>query len=306
MRKWTAVIAVGLIVGFLSLTAEATVTLKPGPNAMKLVDVSGHWSGGVPVLPNVGPAGGDELRAVVSLTGLHTPPTAGVPYWTPSASAEVTGLMYNLELFNVGGLGLDSSGLPQTGTILYYRPLGRNPLVVADDNFGPGGVADIGNVAAPLFGGVLELYDDSSPDLGVLTATDPNNWVGGAGASDSFVNATDGTPWLSGVFLELNAMGTPAPLTAVYQMQFLTATKASGFGFINIFDGSQKDSVDPWAFGPYVDATFATTINLTPVGAATLWQATSFDPIEIDIIPEPTIMVLFGASILGGLIRRRF
>ena len=72
---------------------------------------------------------------------------------------------------------------------------------------------------------------------------------------------------------------------------------------MNIFDGSQKGSIDPWVFGPFVDATFATTVNL---GTGGLWQASSYDPILVDIIPEPTIMVLFGASVLGGLIRRRF
>ena len=322
MKKCLMLAVAVAIVGLVCLPVLATVNLQLPPDAvgshpnnkMKLVDVTSHFRDGDPLEPQAELRGGEELRGLFSLTDLVSPPSDTVAYWSAaSSSEEVTGLIYDLVLSSVGGTGLDSNGLPQTGTILYYSPLGRNPLQLADDQFGPGGVADIGAFVAGggIYGGVVELYNGSTQNLGILDDTDPNDWQANGSAvshtPDTFPNASDGTPWLSGVFLDLQSMGmSTAPAGAVYMVQFIaSATTANGYGFINVFGGSQSGVVVPWSFAPYLDATLANTIYLLPTGN---WQADSNDPILLDVapIPEPTIMLLFGASIVGGLIRRKF
>ncbi len=292
----------------LTIPARAEVIPPVGENTMKLVSVSSHWRDGEALAPGAGLELGDELRAVMSITSLHNPGTDPLAYWSRNASEEITGLVYDLELMSFGGTGLDSNGLPQQGTILYYSPAQRNGLTSRDDLYGlVSGGGDISSFSGT-WGGVSELYYDSSADLNTLMGTDPSSWVEGNPSRDAFPGATDGNLWLSGVFLELNAMGVEsAPKGAVYMIEFITgANNASGYGFINVFDGSVASRVDYSAFAPFVDATFATTVNLNPDGSEG-WQAVVNDPIRFEAVPEPGSLLLLGtgAWLLGRLRRRR-
>ena len=308
MKNFLVVLA-GLVCVCVAINCvQAEVIPAAGSNSVKAVEVSGHWRNGEPLAPGASIELGDELRALVGVTSLHNPPSNAPAYWKSTVSEEITGLVYDLELTSLGGTGLDSNGLPQTGTILYYSPLRRNGLSASDDHYGQaGGGGDIGGFGGT-WGGVAELYDDLSPDLGVLMATNPSDWVtGNPSARDSFPNASDGSAWLSGVFLDLQSMGViSAPQGSVYMVQFLTAEAASGYGFVNIFDGLAAPGIVFSAFGPHLDATFATTISLASANSDS-WQANADDPILFDVaIPEPVTLLTVGvgASLLG-LVRRR-
>lgn len=315
MKKWTAVIAVGLIVGFLSLTAEATVNVIPGPNEAHLKDVSHHFVGGQAVPLGYQLQGGEELRSIMRVDNLEL--IGSGQYWHGwnsmdggTTGDEVTGLFYDL-IFT----GTDTAGA------LYYAPMGRNPLVAADDMDG-----DIGAFTGA-WGGVIELYQDSTPDLDATLngGSPPSAWAPSAlpgsratgSLADAYPTATDGSLWLSGVLLDLNAFGAvgvgyagPAP---VYKLTQLSAGVFSGLGYMNVFDGSIAASMDLGAMpklgagAGLADVEIHNTVTLgTNVWGNPSWEAGSSDPMRFDVIPEPTIMLLFGASILGGLIRRRF
>lgn len=323
MRKFIVVLAF-LAVALWALPASATVVLQVGENVAQIVDASSHYiakpGGGpsdIPGAVGVAPLAGDELRAAIRVNNLAI--GSNSPYWLNNSTLpkeELTGLFYDLVYTRST---FDLSGRPT----FYYRPETlaisntKTPNPLSADGAGPNIFAS----GIP-FGGVIEIYDDSTPDMqGSPGAAGPAAWltaglIGGANhavAPDSLLNATDGTLWLSGVFLDLLTMGElDAVAGEVYKLTFdqisVTGGTAKGKAYINVVGGSVASYV---AFGalnppnnPWCDATLETTVKIPDVNTPG-WQASSHDPARILVIPEPTIMALFGASVLGGFIRRR-
>jgi hypothetical protein len=308
MRKWVVLAAVAIIVGFVGLPAQAVVNIQPGLNDAHVKDVSQFYRNGVPTVDS--PAIGDELRGVFRMDSLQLF-GAGTPYWLRETTTgdEVTGLLYDLK---VSRIVTDINGNP---TAYYFSPLQRNPLVAANDTDG------LINTWAGAWGGVVELYQDPTPDLDTTlsggagpglwnTATNPVRPVTGT-LADSYPSATDGTLWLSGVLLDLSTFGA-GNAGEVYSLIRTGANTFAGTGYLSVFDGYAGSQIADGTM-PLVnpgkgmaDATIQTTISLgVNVWSNPNWVAGSSDPIEFNSVPEPTIMLLFGASVLGGLIRRR-
>ena len=325
MRKWIGFIVVAGLVGLLMTPAGAVVDVYGGENEAHIKDVSHLYrldsSGAWAPIPLTGsdslPRIGDELRAVLRVDDLQI--VGGATYWVHSPSTtgdEVTGLMYDLELTHVDAMGN-----------MWFSPLGRNGLVAADDVDG-----DIVPLFGAAWGGVLELYQDPSPDMtaslsGAL-GNDPSDWLVSGGpvsraslsTADGFPDATDGSLWLSGALLDLNLFGaypagdTPGNLYVYVLTKNVLPNQYTGTGFMHAFDGYAQAQMElglepklpPGAF--LADVSISNNITLgTNAFLNPTWLAGSTDPVRFDTpIPEPTIIALFGMSVLGGLIRRRF
>ena len=331
MRKVTWFIVIGLIVGLVSLPAEAVINAGPGKVTGHMYDASNLYADHdgnpqTPMLPRpiaavpAAPAIGDENRAVFSMDQFV--PGSDL---ANDPSVELTGLFYNLELVAVGG------AFP---TVTLYFAESSAPGVRGRNGLLPGTDID-GDIAGINYGGVIELYEDYPQNLDLSPG--PAAWVEGQpGLRDSYPTATDGTLWLEGVLVEVPSWTLAATLAAIpsagQPIVFLEALNwglpipgglgtytGHGEGYVNVFGGSFEGAIGRGTYNSPIAAHAGADVQLqinmdlalmgpgygTRIDPSWGWQVESNDPVRFQVIPEPTIMLLFGGSILGGLIRRR-
>jgi hypothetical protein len=171
---------------------------------------------------------GDEQRTLSQVTTIFD--SGGGVVFDTSSTAELTTMLYDLAAVPT---------LVPGGVVIDFIPAGRNPITTdADlDSTGPDGVYGTADdpldptTAAPItFGGVLEIYQDTTKDYsqdpggvgrydaklpsGVPVPLDAGNgpsfWTEGAAGhvaggpgADTFTGATDGSLWLGAVLVEL-------------------------------------------------------------------------------------------------------
>ena len=318
------------LVGFVVLcvaisSVQGDVIPAAGMSEGHLKDLSSHFitpptggpvgSGGPAPVPAVLPNVGDELRSIYRLDDLQL--VGGGTYWNKvmTTGDEVTGLLYDLQVSRL--VDMNSDGIVDR---IYYTGAGRNPLTAGDDKNG-----DIGNFPGQ-WGGVIELYQDPSPDLDAALngGAGPGLWSPAGGPlrpngvtnADGYPSASDGTLWISGVLLDLSVFGdTVAFPGEVYCLTRITDALYAGVGFLNIFDGSAAAYIQAGA-QPLVgvgqgkaDVTLAFTVSLNQnVWLNPNWQAGSSDPVRFSgqEIPEPCTLLLVGLGVgLLGARRRR-
>jgi hypothetical protein len=286
--------------------AQAISLPAPAPLEMSVFDASNLYAPGVPATPR--PLGfpivaGDENRAVFTVSPgirrIDTFPPQVV--WAPSASEELTGLFYDLKL------AVPPVVNPDGTLLLQFTPLNRNPLVGDVD-----GDTWVGGARLPGFGGVVELYLDTTPDGNISPG--PGAWVenGNPGARDMYPTLSDGALWASAVLAPMYSLpdGTPIVYAEVLD---LVVGDGSGQGFLNIVGGSDQAIFERSVFGPLQDVALQVDFVFPPNLAYTLplawgWQIQSSDPVRFRTnIPEPATLLLLGSCVVGaaGYIRRR-
>lgn len=314
MKHCTTLVALALSIALFAAAANATVIPMAGPNEGHLKDVSHHFTGaiagqpgsGVPVATGHQITIGDEFRALFRVDDLELMGSPLGKYWLHQSTTgdELTGVLYDLAVSRI-----DPNG------VIYYAPLGRNPLLPTDD-------ADGDITAWPgAFGGVIELYQDATPDLDatLLSGAGPALWVPGSGpvrpsgtAADGYPTATDGTLGLSGVLLDLSAFGAGNP-GEVYKLTPLGGGVYSGLGYMNVFDGLAAPMIAAGGIpmagtgAGLADVAIHTSITLgTNVWSNPNWSAGSSDPMRFNVVPEPvTLTTVALGSILLLRIRRQ-
>lgn len=268
------------------------------------------------------PSIGDENRSIFRVNNIIDI-NSGDYEFTAADSSELTGLFYNLELIAVTPL---AGGALQ----LDFGASSRNPL--------PGAPAG--------FGGVLEIYEDTTkdftsdpngigrfdstlPNAGPLPIEIPTNgapwaWVEGTGgARDSFVGSTDGSLWLSAVFVDFVTAGIVghAPGTVLSETIDLTTGVGSGSAYAYIMGGSFAPQMQTGLFGPYMDVSlgfdvFTPKTSIDGQGLPFLedvsgydgrgwWQVDSQDPAGFGVVvPEPASISLIVMGLAGLGLRR--
>lgn len=171
-------------------------------------DTNGDGIADTPLASGVLPAAGDEGRALARITQFAPYPT-GAPIWTAPAGGELTILEYDFVLPSVQGYIWDPItaayvALPVVGGVI---PTG-------------GTTYDVYFIAGPRFGGVIDVWLDTTPDFdtGVggfpVPKQGPAAWVTGLHAGhDDYPGASDiavgGAPdpsvslWLTGTYAPL-------------------------------------------------------------------------------------------------------
>lgn len=328
MKKCIVFSALALLVAaaFVAPPARA-LTLSTGEYTAKFSDHSNLYyvpDGGGASLPRplsgVAPTIGDEDRAIFRVTTILDTDTDN-PVFQLNPNEELTGVFYDLGLSAISGNTLD------------FSPLGRNPV--------PGA----GTTYPAAFGGVLEIYLDTTPDytadpggVGRLDsllptpppiATDgagdgPTYWVEGTGGAsrDSYPKTTDGTLWLQVVFVDFATAGIAghAPGTVLSETIDFSTGVGSGTAYGYIVGGTAAAAFQRGLYGPYLDIQFGFDVYTPKYDGTNLidvpnysglgyWQVDSQDPAGFGIIPEPATLSLLAMSIfgLGGLsgLRRR-
>ena len=223
-------------------------------------------------------------------------------------------MVYDLQVSRI--LDVDSDGQVD---IVYYSPAGRNPLSASDDANG-----DITNFGGT-WGGVFEVYADSTPDLDetLQAGSGPDAWAAGGGPlrpngltnADGYPSATDGILWVSGVFLDLSLFGDPlAQSGEVYRVTATGGDCYAGVGFLNVFDGAAAPYIQPGTQPPLGPGAYRAdvTLQVTYMEGVNVWDNDAWaygssDPLYFCVCPEPTTLLSLtvGALVLGGLRRRK-
>jgi hypothetical protein len=224
---------------------SATIATEPTPAGWPL-----------PVLDDA-PSISDEERVLFELDSFENGTDAIVP------DGELTGMMYDLHLIDIAVTATTAGGAP-TDLALYYAPLGRNPLagVPAGLPAGTGGVIEIYQDTSPEASGT-GLYDPASDGLG------PTYWVessGVAGGRDAYpnVNVAPGAAavdpgsslWLSGVFLPLGTRTIGGVAVPYVKKETLNLEEGSGVIetlAVKIIGGSAAPVFVKNEFGPNID-----------------------------------------------------
>jgi hypothetical protein len=304
-RLLTFVVAVLVGTGL----AQAISLPAPAPLEMSIFDATNLFSpAGVPRpidIPAVLPAVGDENRTVFAVTPgirrIDTFPPKVV--WTPSAAEELSGLFYDVNLARV-------SVITGQTFLLEFTPMGRNPLVGDVD-----GDTLVGGVGPrlPGFGGVVELYLDTTPDADISTG--PGAWVqgGNPGGRDLYPTLSDGALWAEAVLAPQYLLPDGTPIVYREVIDFGVG-QGTGTGFLNVTGGSAQGIFERGVFGPLMDVALQVDVVFPPNTAYTLplnwnWQVQSSDPVRFRTqqIPEPATLLLLGSCVVGaaGYIRRR-
>jgi hypothetical protein len=175
----------------------------------KFEDFSSLYHAGTPLASGVLPGAGDEGRAVARVTDFRPYPTGGALWVTPDGG-ELTVLEYDFVV----------PQSPTTGGLLGGWLW--NPITATYDPIASGVLGtEVYFVAGPRFGGVIDVWDDATPDWDTgfggspVPSQGPAAWVPGAGgddypgASDMAVGGgadagvTPGVPWLTGTYVPL-------------------------------------------------------------------------------------------------------
>lgn len=242
------------------------------------------------------PAGfqmGTEQRTIFQVTTIYD--NGGNPEFDSSSPTELTGLLYDLKVIGIHQVG----GPTSQSFVLDFGLAARNPLTATGADVDGDSIGAINPVSGlPIvFGGVMEVYEDSTKDYtadpggigrldSILPAASvnplpagnaPSYWVEGqpTNVRDSFVNVSDGSLWLSAQLVELQYMadigiiGDPALGGLGYTAGTLlreTIDVSDGTGdgqaFLNVFGGSAEGAIERGFAGGLADMGMLFDVNL--------------------------------------------
>lgn len=174
-------------------------------------------------------------------------------------------------------------------------------------------VSDISQSYIGFMGGEVRFFvqNESQPGYSALTPTPPGGANIGADIANDFVEAGDGTLWLSTIGNTFNDAVSGKPVTlrsnGIGNDGF---TLAGSIGLLDITGGSaaayfQKDTIAD-SHGSAADLQFGSSFsNLSPLSIQDLSGSADLRGIAIAQIPEPPPLILLGAGFLAWGVRRR-
>lgn len=177
-------------------------------------------------------------------------------------------------------------------------------------------VSSISNTHIDFTGGEIRFYvqNESSPGYTALTPTTPAGANAATEVAQDFVEAGDGTLWLSTIgntFLD-NLSGSPITLhgEGIGFNPGATIIAGAGTGLLDITGGSaapyfQKDTIAD-SHGSAADLQFGSSFsNLSPLFNQDLSGSADLRGIAIAQIPEPSTLALLGLGLLSLGLRSR-
>lgn len=348
MKRHLLLIAVVLLATFTLARPSEAITVQQGEILVSFNDDSslfyleGDDESGVARQPRrlTGqlPTVGDENRAIFEAQEIENVSTGKV-LWQRSATEELTGVFYDLELTAVPGGGLTSD--------LLFEPLGRNAVPGIPQNYG----------------GVIEIYADSgagmtpydedpngtgnpllrrwdqqvSPNVAPSSATPPISllpnaaplaWQEGedaGGIRDQFPTVTDGQLWLQAVFVPASVTGEAGlpGTTVLSETVNLDNGSGGGGGWAMITGGSAASLFTRNFYGPTMDLSIGFSTHTPKVllhdngtpndptddyqyladafqyDGLGSWQVNSSGTASASVIPEPATFGLLGLALIG-------
>jgi hypothetical protein len=157
-------------------------------------------------------------------------------------------------------------------------------------------------------GGRVDVYQQTlTADPAWDPSAGPSAWsVNGPGGPDTYPTTSDGTLILSGTLVDpgINTALLPGELLEQHILSDGTGATV-GNGFISILDNPNGTAFQTFTgpSGATYQVTFKNTFELGDSG----WNATSNDPIDFTVVPEPATFSLLGTGLVGlvGILRRR-
>jgi len=290
----------------LIVSQASAFSFYPGPNDASYVDFGAAFTGTdgrENMTPTTTPpAAGDEIRSIFWVDALKI--SGGSPY-NGGSNPELTGLIYDLKCLYV------DASVP--GVHTYY--------------YGAAGTY------SSTFTGRMDLYADPSNDKsgfnGSATVSDPADWTAVANgsaptATDSFPTYSNGDPLFSATFLPLldpftggNMQIGGQDVLLIQTFNFTETGSTVGYAHLDIPDGYNfaNAPITETLWNEYIpflsDIRFYSGYqpNLSGDGfdKSLAWPTRSTDPVQFDVIPEPSTLMLLGTAFIGlvPVIRRR-
>lgn len=292
-------------------------------------DANGDGTCETPIGPGVLPVPGDEDRFIANVNsfvdgfGVGLPPSQFNP-----GTEELTAIGYDLYVIGANPVGGTGAG-PILDIYLGIAPPGgaaRTPWVDLD------GDAPVGA------GGHLDAYHDTNPNFS--PAPGPAGWgMGGStpfggslpAGGDTYATVTDGTEWLSTVFVPLPLFfAVPGDTVMIVTGWNPDIGEATGYGYLNVIGGTFASSIQRGTYAAGQDGIMGTaddvlgadmvmnfdldfdpfivpgfpgplTGRVTPIPRPQYgWSVTSDDPVNFTVIPTPSSVILL-CSLATGL-----